>query len=220
MSDVYVEVTSVVKTYRRGPYEVAALQHATCRVVEGDRIAVVGPSGSGKSTLLHLMGGLDLQTSGAINWPALADGTRLRPEYISFVFQSMSLLPSLTVLENIELPLMLIERTREGSKERAFQALRSMHLEHTALKLPEEISGGQAQRVAVARALCSGSKVILADEPTGQLDHDTSREMFDVLLESLEGSKTALVIATHDMSIADRMKSLWRIHHGELEDTL
>ncbi len=209
----------VGRTYRRGAAAVAALASATCAVAPGDRIALVGPSGSGKSTLLHLLGGLDTPTSGEISWPALGPRETLRPARVAFVFQMPSLLPPLSAVENVELPLLLQDVDQATARAAALEALARMDLAAIADKLPEELSGGQAQRVAMARALAIGPALILADEPTGQLDHPTAEHLLDVLEESLEGTPAALVVATHDPAVAARMDVVWRIHHGILEVT-
>jgi putative ABC transport system ATP-binding protein/lipoprotein-releasing system ATP-binding protein len=186
-------------------------------VVPGDRIAVVGPSGSGKSTLLHLLSELDTPTSGRISWPALGPRTTLRPKKIGFIFQAQSLLAPLTVAENVELSLLLGDIDRARARAAALDMLERMDLGELAEKLPEELSGGQMQRVAWARTLACRPKMILADEPTGQLDHPTAQHLFDTLLAILEDSDTALVVATHDKSIADRLNKKWYLQHGRLE---
>ncbi len=217
MNDLYVRLERVGRTYLQGEIAVRALELVTCEVVPGDRIAVVGPSGSGKSTLLHIMGGIDNPTEGSITWPALGKKENLRPQKIGYVFQTVSLVASLTALENVELPLLLMGISPSKAQDAAFKTLTRVGLEPIAYKLPEELSGGQAQRVAVARALTSHPKMILADEPTGQLDHPTAQHLLDVLLEYLESTDMALVVATHDSLIADRMKTIWHIEYGKLE---
>ncbi|AFM43054.1 ABC-type antimicrobial peptide transport system, ATPase component [Desulfosporosinus acidiphilus SJ4] len=217
MIESLVEMQKISKIYYRGDVEETALVSATCSVKPGDRIALVGPSGSGKSTLLHLMGGLDHPSSGNISWPGLGSWANLRPQKISFIFQMQSLLPPLTVVENVELPLLLGQIEAIKARKTALETLNRMRLNIIADKLPEELSGGQAQRVAVARALASRPQLILADEPTGQLDHPTAQHLFDVLLDSLEGSDTALVVATHDQAIAERMNTIWQMQHGVME---
>jgi putative ABC transport system ATP-binding protein/lipoprotein-releasing system ATP-binding protein len=216
MNEPLVKLESAGRVFGHGS-PVVALTSATCEVRPGDRIAVVGPSGSGKSTLLQLMGGLDAPTSGRVSWPALGSRESLRPGKVAFVFQMPSLLPPLTVVENVEIPLLLGKVEAGAARRAAMEALESIELAGLAEKLPEELSGGQAQRVAVARALAYRPKLILADEPTGQLDHTTARHLFDVLLASLEGADTALVVATHDLSIAARLSDTWVMHRGQLE---
>jgi putative ABC transport system ATP-binding protein/lipoprotein-releasing system ATP-binding protein len=212
-----VSMDQVRRTYLRGKISVVAIDSATCSVLPGERIALMGPSGSGKSTLLHLLGGLDKPTSGNISWPILGARETLRPEKVGLVFQMPSLLPPLTVVENVEIPLLLGQASAEKARAAALAALERIGLGFIADKLPEELSGGQAQRVAVARALVTQPGLLLADEPTGQLDHPTAQQLFDVLLASLEGTETALVVATHDQSVAERMKTVWYMEHGILE---
>jgi putative ABC transport system ATP-binding protein/lipoprotein-releasing system ATP-binding protein len=157
MSEALVVLEEVSRSYASGPTPVLALVGATCTVRNGDRIAVVGPSGSGKSTLLHLLGGLDRPTSGRLSWPGLGPAESLRPGKVGFVFQTESLLAPLTVVENVELPLLLGSATASEARTAALEALQGVNLSDIADKLPEELSGGQAQRVAVARALEAGA---------------------------------------------------------------
>jgi len=219
MSDVLVEGRRLGRSYRRGKTEVAALADVDVTVHAGDRIAVVGPSGGGKSTLLQLMGGLDVPTYGRIVWPALGERSSLRPGKIGYVFQTESLLAPLSVLENVELPLLLAGELRTAARLRAREVMERLGLEAILEKLPEELSGGQAQRVAMARALAASPRLILADEPTGRLDHPTAHCLFDVILGALTADDTALVVATHDMAIAELLPVQWRISHGRLEET-
>ncbi|MEP7187606.1 MAG: ABC transporter ATP-binding protein [Roseiflexaceae bacterium] len=205
------------RVYQRGGETVVALQEATCTIAPGDRIALVGRSGSGKSTLLHLLGGLDTPTSGTVAWPAFGARATLRPTHVAFVFQMPSLLPPLTVVENVELPLLLGGIEQPAARAAAHDALERIDLASLADQLPEELSGGQAQRVAVARALAYRPRLILADEPTGQLDRPTAQHLFDVLLAALAGTDTALVVATHDRSVAERLDQTWQMHQGVLE---
>ena len=217
MADVLAEAIDVSRVFGDDDNRVVALQHATCKIVRGDRIALVGPSGRGKSTLLHLLAGLDEPTTGKISWPALGDRSGLRPSKVSFVFQSESLLAPLTVIENIEVPCLLGGLDSDAAREDASRLLGELDLGALADKLPEEISGGQAQRAAVARSLVTRPALILADEPTGQLDHATARHLLDLLARRLEGTDTALVIATHDAFVAGRMTTQWKIEHGILK---
>ena len=216
MSDVLAEAIDAGRVFRTNGSKVVALQHATCKIERGDRIALVGPSGSGKSTLLHLLAALDEPTSGKITWPALGERETLRPSKISFVFQTESLLAPLTVLENVEVPRLLAGSNPDEARNEASEILGALDLNALADKLPEEISGGQAQRAAVARSLITKPALILADEPTGQLDHQTAKQLLDLLLRRLKGSDAALVIATHDPFVAARMKTQWTIEHGVL----
>ena len=216
MTDVLAEAIDAGRVFGMNGNQVVALKHATCRIERGDRIALVGPSGSGKSTLLHLLAALDEPTSGTVRWPALGERDTLRPAKISFVFQTESLLAPLTVLENIEVPRLLAGSTADKARNDASEILDALDLGALADKLPEEISGGQAQRAAVARSLITRPALILADEPTGQLDHRTAAQLLNLLLRRIKGSDTALVIATHDPVVAGRMETQWTMEHGVL----
>jgi ABC-type lipoprotein export system ATPase subunit len=215
MVDSLVEATGLGRTFRQGGSTIAALVSATFRVMPGERIAIVGPSGCGKSTLLHLIAGLDSPTSGAIAWPALGPAEDLRPKQVAVVFQAASLLPALTVVENVELPL-LLGHEPSHARASADATLGLLGLADLRDKLPEELSGGQAQRVSLARALSARPRLLLADEPTGQLDRGTAMPMIDALQQSI-GDTTALVVATHDLAVAERMQKIWRMQHGVLE---
>jgi len=212
-----VRCEGVARTYGHGPTATVALQATNCEVFAGQRIAVVGSSGSGKSTLLHLMAGLDDPSLGTVSWPAIGSRDELQPGPVAVVFQGPSLLPPLTVLENVSLPLVIQGMTDGAARDLARSALRTLDLEELADKLPEEISGGQAQRVAVARALAGGPTLILADEPTGQLDRANGAAVVDVLLAASEHAGSALVISTHDLTVAARLPERWEMHSGELQ---
>jgi ABC-type lipoprotein export system ATPase subunit len=211
-----VRCAGAARTYGRGASATVALQPTDCAVPPGARIALVGPSGSGKSTLLHLMAGLDEPTLGSVTWPALGGRADLRPGPVAMVFQGPSLLAPLTVLENVALPLVLAGATDAEARERAHAALELLVLDDLADKLPEEVSGGQAQRVAVARALTGEPRLVLADEPTGQLDRDNAIAVVDVLLEATDHAGAALVVATHDPIVAERLAERWEVHSGRL----
>lgn len=216
MSDTLVVGKGLGRDFRDGNAGlVTVLANVDCEIVSGARIALVGPSGSGKSTLLHILGGLDKPTTGTVEWPGLGSFEELRPRWIGFVFQTPSLFPALTAVQNVELPLILGGKAPTDNAT-AMSLLDSLGLGGVADKLPEELSGGQAQRVAMARALAIGPKLILADEPTGQLDSVTAQLFFDVILKRLEGTDVALVIATHDEAVAARMATRWTMDHGRL----
>jgi ABC-type lipoprotein export system ATPase subunit len=212
-----VACEGVGRTYGCGAAATVALQPTDCLVAQGARVAITGPSGSGKSTLLHLMAGLDDPTVGTVSWPAIGERSALRPGPVAVVFQGPSLLAPLTVLENVALPLVLEGARDAAARATARQTLARLDLDELADKLPEEISGGQAQRVAVARALAGEPKLILADEPTGQLDRANATAVVDVLLDAAEHAGAALVVATHDALVADRLPEHWEIHSGRLE---
>jgi putative ABC transport system ATP-binding protein/lipoprotein-releasing system ATP-binding protein len=204
------------RTYGAGPTATVALQPTDCVIGAGDRVALTGPSGSGKSTLLHLMAGLDAPTIGRVTWPAIGARTALRPGPVAVVFQGPSLLPPLTVEENVALPLVLGGMPDADARRVAGDALDRLELAHLRAKLPEEISGGQAQRVAVARALAGDPRLILADEPTGQLDRASGAAVVDVLLAAADHAGAALVVATHDPAVAGRLPDAWELHDGRL----
>lgn len=215
-SKILVRCTEVARTFGSGATAVVAVHAATCEVRLGDRIALTGPSGSGKTTLLHLIAGLDEPTVGLIAWPALGDRASLRPGAVAVVFQSPSLMPPLDVLENVALPALLLGSGRDRATASARAALDRLGLGDLARKLPEELSGGQAQRVAAARALAGQPRLILADEPTGQLDHQTGAEVIDALIEAADQLGAALIINTHDPVVADRLVQRWEMADGRL----
>jgi ABC-type lipoprotein export system ATPase subunit len=211
-----LQARALRRVFRQGGMDIVAVANASCTILPGDRIAITGPSGSGKSTLMHLFAGLDQPTSGTLSWPALGAPDSLRPTRIAVALQMPGLLPPLTVAENVALPLLLSQADPEKAQEAARRILEEQDLGNLADKLPEELSGGQAQRVSLARALVARPRLILADEPTGQLDHPTAQHMLDLLFSTLAGSGTALVIATHDPSIAERLDRVWKMHQGTL----
>jgi ABC-type lipoprotein export system ATPase subunit len=216
---VLISLQSVSRIYKSGSSYVQAVTGASCHVMIGDRIAIMGPSGSGKSTLLNLMADLERPDTGAVSWSGLSDRAALRPGQLGFVFQTPSLLPALTVLENVRLALEIAGKDPKDSMTPE-EALERLMLLDLADKLPDELSGGQMQRVACARALVTRPKIILADEPTGQLDRVTGQKLLDVLLETVQSSEAALVVATHDRAVARRLERQWRMNAGVLEDDL
>jgi putative ABC transport system ATP-binding protein len=208
-----VVVTAVSKTFGSGESAVVAVHGVSRRVPAGARIAVTGPSGSGKSTLVHLLAGLERPTFGTVKWPGLISGGRLGHQ-IGLVFQGPSLLPPLTVLENVALPLVISGVLEAEAQARAYSALRTLDIDQLAAKLPEEISGGQSQRVAVARALAIEPPLILADEPTGQLDQVAAAHVLDVLLAAADQLGAALVVSTHDPAVMQRLGTRWLMRDG------
>ncbi len=206
--------TDVTRTYGSGAGEVQALRGVSCTLRPGMQVALTGPSGSGKSTLLHLLAGLDTPTSGTIAWPGLDGSPAGRPGVVGMVFQGPSLLPPLDVTENVALPLLLAGSTETDARGRALAALHDVGLDELAARLPEELSGGQAQRVAVARALAVRPRVILADEPTGQLDSAHGAQVVGLLLDAATMLGAALVLSTHDLTIAERLPDRWQMTDG------
>ena len=215
MGKTLVMLKNVSRRFSLGNDKITAIIDASCEVKAGDCIAVMGPSGSGKSTLLALMAQLDEPTEGQVSWVDFGTAQKLRPRHIGLAFQSPSLIPPLSVIENVETPLLILGDI-ENMRERAMAALDIVGLGTLADRLPEELSGGQAQRVGVARALVAGPELILADEPTGQLDQVTGQNLVAALLAHAEKTGAALVIATHDQAVARQMKSIWHTSHGEL----
>jgi lipoprotein-releasing system ATP-binding protein len=216
MDEPLVSLANVSRHYGRSRTETTALTNVSCQIMASARVAIVGPSGSGKSTLLHLMAGLDKPTSGVISWPALGSERELRPDQICLAFQFPSLLPTLTVLENVELCWLLSKKNEADARPAALQILERLGLSMVVDKLPGELSGGQMQRVAAARAVVCEPRLILADEPTGQLDSVNATNLINVLLDSATNSGAALIIATHDLAVASRMRTQWRMLHGKL----
>ncbi|HEV7195670.1 MAG TPA: ABC transporter ATP-binding protein, partial [Pedococcus sp.] len=204
------------RTYGTGDHAVVAVYDATCTVDARDRIAIIGPSGSGKSTLLHLLAGLETPSAGQISWPNLGGHPRDGAHRVGLVFQAPSLIPSMTVLENVELPMLLADTPAEEARQRAKSALDVLDLGGLHRDLPQELSGGQAQRVVIARVLAARPRLILADEPTSQLDRHTADHVADVLVQVSDEIDAALVVATHDHAIGARMTHVWPMHDGRL----
>lgn len=204
------------RSYGEGARATVALQPTDCLVEPGARVALMGPSGSGKSTLLHLMAGLDTPTVGGVSWPALGELGDLRPGPVAVIFQGPSLLAPLTVEENVALPLILGGSDDDEARGAARAALELVDLVEVSDKLPEEISGGQSQRAAVARALAGRPRLVLADEPTGQLDRANAAAVIETLLAAADHAGAALVVSTHDPAIAGRLHERWRMRDGRV----
>ncbi|MGJ5755197.1 putative ABC transport system ATP-binding protein [Streptomyces puniciscabiei] len=209
--EVLVTCADAALTFGRGTQAVVAVHGANLEIGSGDRLAVVGPSGSGKSSLLHLLAGLEQPTSGTVR-----RATFLGPYDIGLVFQGDSLIPALNVVENTALPLVLADRPESEARQAALAALTLVDAADLADRLPEEISGGQAQRVAVARVLAQSPRLILADEPTGRLDHATGGRVLDALLTAADHTGAALVVTTHDPAVAARLTTRRAMRDGRL----
>jgi ABC-type lipoprotein export system ATPase subunit len=190
------------------------LDRVSCQVATGQHIAVVGRSGSGKTTLLHVLAGLEPATTGSAMWPELSGDPQSR---VSVAFQSPSLIGALDVTENVALPLLLAGASPAAARARALDCLGSLSLAELAGSLPGELSGGQVQRVGLARALATRPALLLCDEPTGQLDRGTADELLSALLHLARGTQTAVVIATHDPLVAELMSTTWTIGDGHLQ---
>jgi ABC-type lipoprotein export system ATPase subunit len=217
MTDVLVRASGLSRAFGNSRGAVVAIAEATFEVRAGDRVALVGPSGSGKSSLLHIIAGIDRPTGGTIEWPALGAREALRPGPVALAFQGPSLLPPLSVEENVALPLLLAGRPAAAASAAAQVMIGKLGLSEISAKLPEEISGGQAQRAGVARALVGEPSLILADEPTGQLDRGSALALMDVLLEQVESTGAALIVATHDAAMAGRLPLRWSMNDRRLE---
>lgn len=225
VSDPILEARSVHKSFRQGPVTLEVLQGIAVRVHTGERIAIVGSSGSGKTTLLQILGGLDRPTTGHV----LIDGQdiheqseqergALRNRALGFVYQFHHLLPEFTALENVAMPLLVRRMKVAEAKERARKILDRVGLGQRLSHRPDQLSGGERQRAAVARALVTEPKIVLADEPTGNLDGINAESVFALMLELNRELATSLIVVTHDMRLASRMERIYAIERGVLTE--
>lgn len=222
MATALVSLEDVSRTYRKGATEIRAVDSLTLAIQSGESVAIVGRSGSGKSTLLSLIGCIDGPTSGRVSFKGAPveslsdrDRSRLRNRSIGFVFQSFHLIPELTVAENVETPLLYSGVAESEWPALVARALEAVGLGHRATHLPSELSGGEAQRVAIARALVRDAEMVLADEPTGNLDSATEAEIADLLF-ALPRAGRALVLVTHDEALAARADRRIHMRDGRL----
>ncbi len=225
MDHAVLEVKNVAKSYTLGRVSVPALRHVSLTISSADMLCIMGPSGSGKTTLLNLLGLLDLPTSGDIllqgkptrdlSYP---EGARLRREFLGFIFQTFNLFPVLNTFENIEYPLLFFPLTEEERRNRVWAALDDVQLKEVAWQRPDELSGGQRQRAAIARALVTEPLVILADEPTANLDSESAENVMSVMNKLNREHGTTFVFSTHDPRVTRHGTRIVRLRDGVIQD--
>ncbi len=228
-----IKLENVSKIYRMGDQEVRALDGVSLEIEKGDFLSIIGPSGSGKSTLMHIMGLIDIPTSGKV----ILDGvdiyapakkgrkTKVKDRYltdirlrkIGFVFQQFYLLPTMTALENVELPMKEARVPKKERKERSKKLLDNVGLGHRLDHFPKQMSGGEQQRVAIARALANNPEILLADEPTGEVDSKTSERIMETFRKLNREDGITLVVVTHDPSVAEKADKILRMRDGRIE---
>ncbi len=224
MSEAALRLEGVVRRFRQADAWLEVLRGVDLAIAPGQVIALVGPSGSGKSTLLQIAGLLEHPTAGEVQIEGCAcsrlsdtERTRIRRETLGFVYQFHHLLPEFSALENVMLPQMLASRPRRAARARARELLGAMGLAERESHRPARLSGGEQQRVAIARAMANEPRVLLADEPTGNLDEETANAVFDTLVTTVRAGNTALLIATHNLVLAARADAILRLHNGIVE---
>jgi len=218
-----VEAIDLTKVYRKGRLEVTALQGVNLKICRGDVVCVMGPSGSGKTTLLNMLSGLDKPTKGRVIVDKV-DITRLnesqlasyRLEKIGFIFQFYNLFPTLTAFENVELPLVLAKKPKEERREKVWKLLETVGMTDRAAHKPDELSGGEQQRIAIARALANDPCLVLADEPTGDLDSENAVAFMELVWELNRTHAQTFLIVTHDPLILERCNKIYTIRDGRL----
>lgn len=215
-----ITLTDVRKSYRQGETLIEVLRGVDCSIESGERVAIVGASGSGKSTLLSIVAGMERADAGTIaiggqdlTHASESELARFRNAGIAVIFQSFELVPSFSALENVMLPL---DIRSEASEERARTALERVGLSHRLTHLPSELSGGEAQRVAIARAIAQGTPIIVADEPTGNLDAKTGADVIEILFSTIAEDQKTLVLVTHDERLAKRSDRILELSNGKL----
>ncbi|MGK9171700.1 lipoprotein-releasing ABC transporter ATP-binding protein LolD [Yokenella regensburgei] len=227
MNKILLQCDNLCKRYQEGNVQTDVLHDVTFSVGQGEMLAIVGTSGSGKSTLLHLLGGLDTPTSGDVIFDnqsmrklSSAAKADLRNRELGFIYQFHHLLPDFSALENVAMPLLIGKQKPAEIDARAREMLRSVGLEHRASHRPSELSGGERQRVAIARALVNNPRLVLADEPTGNLDARNADSIFQLLGELNQSQGTAFLVVTHDLQLAKRMSRQLEMRDGRLTTDL
>lgn len=223
MSDILLKTEGLGRTYHQGGESLTVLHNADIEIRGGEIVALVGPSGSGKSTLLQMAGLLDKPTQGKIFFDGreaahLNDRqrTELRRDFVGFVYQFHYLLPEFTALENVVIPQMIAGKSRSDAEARARELLDSLKLGHRLEHRPARLSGGEQQRVAIARALANNPRLLLADEPTGNLDPETSSSVFEMLIDLVRRTGVGAMIATHNMDLAEKMDRILELKGGRI----
>ena len=222
-----VEASQVEKTYLSGEVQVSAIKSANFSIKAASFVSFVGPSGSGKSTLLNMIGCLDQPTSGSlkvagkdVNHLDRYSAAKFRGEHIGFIFQDFNLIPVLTVAENIEYPLLMVQNwPLQKRQQRVNELMDAVDISNQANKYPDQLSGGQKQRVAVARALVTHAKLILADEPTANLDHDTAYRIIDLMKKMRNDYGTTFIFSTHDPKIMEAAEIIYTLEDGLVKQT-
>ena len=227
MNKILLQCDNLCKRYQEGSVQTDVLHNVSFSMAEGELMAIVGSSGSGKSTLLHLLGGLDTPTSGDVIFDdrpmsklSSTAKAELRNRELGFIYQFHHLLPDFTALENVAMPLLIGKKKPAEIDTRAREMLRAVGLEHRASHRPSELSGGERQRVAIARALVNNPRLVLADEPTGNLDARNADSIFELLGELNRAQGTAFLVVTHDLQLAKRMNRQLEMRDGHLKTDL